>query len=218
MNNLEYMKEQGLVVIFRGTDIAEIPDLVRAIYAGGARIVETTFNPSDPDTAEKTAAVIRGIYETMGDKMLVGAGTVIDESYAVAAANAGAKFLLSPDTNPDIIRLTKKLGLLSIPGAYTPSEVMSAWRAGADMVKLFPIPKDDIGYLINITRPLSHIPFLCTGGVNPDTIGCFFEAGACAVGTGISILKPELVKARDYDRITALTKLHIERMNEARRK
>ena len=184
MNNLEFIKGHGLVVIFRGADIEQIPDLVRAIYAGGARIVETTFNPSDPDTTEKTAAVIRKIYDTMGDKMLVGAGTVIDETYAVVAANAGAKFLLSPDTNPDIIRLTKKLGLLSVPGAYTPSEVMTAYRAGADIVKLFPITKDDIGYLVNITRPLSHIPFLCTGGVNPDTIGSFFQAGACAGGHG----------------------------------
>ena len=108
MNNIEYIKEQGLIVIFRGVDIAFVPDLVRAIYAGGVRIVETTFDPSDPDTAEKTAEIIRTIYKTMGDQMLVGAGTVIDETYAVAAKEAGAKFLLSPDTNPDIIRLTKK--------------------------------------------------------------------------------------------------------------
>ena len=194
-----------------------MPDLVRAVYAGGARIVETTFDPSDPDTAEKTAAIIRKIHETMGDKMLVGAGTVIDEAYAVAAKEAGAKFLLSPDTNPDIIRLTKQLGLISIPGALTPTEAMAAYRAGADIVKLFPITKNDIGYLINITRPLSHIPFLCTGGVNPDTIGSFFTAGACAVGTGISILKPELIAARDFDGIAQLTKLHIDRMNQAKK-
>ncbi|MBR3966315.1 MAG: bifunctional 4-hydroxy-2-oxoglutarate aldolase/2-dehydro-3-deoxy-phosphogluconate aldolase [Clostridia bacterium] len=217
MNNVEFIKENGLIVIFRGVDISLVPDLVNAIYKGGVRIVETTFDPSDPDTAEKTSAIIRKIKETMGDKMLVGAGTVVDEAYAVAAQRAGAEFLLSPDTNPDIIRLTKKLGLVSIPGAFTPSEAMTAYRAGADIVKLFPITKDDIGYLINITRPLSHIPFLCTGGVNPDTIGSFFTAGACAVGTGISILKPERIAARDFDGIAALTKLHIDRMNEARK-
>lgn len=216
MNKVDYIKEHGLVVIFRGVDIASVPDLVRAIYAGGARIVETTFDPSDPDTVEKTTEVIKTIYKTMGDKMLVGAGTVIDEAYAVAAKEAGAQFLLSPDTNPDIIRLTKKLGLISIPGALTPTEAMIAYRAGADIVKLFPVTKDDLDYLVNITRPLSHIPFLCTGGVNPDTIGSFFTAGACAVGTGISILKPELIAASDFDGITALTKLHIDRMNGAR--
>ena len=217
-DTVSYIKEQGLMVLFRGVDPALVPDLVQALYKGGARIVEITFDPSDPDTATKTAEVIEKVHETMGDKMLVGAGTVIDETYAVAAAKADADFLVSPDTNPSIIALTKKLGLVSIPGALTPTEVMTAYRAGADIVKLFPITKDDIGYLTNITRPLSHVPFLCTGGVNPDTIGSFFAAGACAVGTGISILKPELIAARDFDGITELTKLHIERMNQARKK
>lgn len=217
MNNVDYIKEQGLIVIFRGVDIALVPDLVRAIYAGGVRIVETTFDPSDPDTAEKTAEIIQTIYKTMGDQMLVGAGTVVDETYAVAAKEAGAKFLLSPDTNPDIIRLTKKLGLISIPGALTPTEAMTAYRAGADIVKLFPITKDDLGYLVNITRPLSHIPFLCTGGVNPDTVGSFFTAGACAVGTGISILKPDLIAAKNYEEITRLAAIHVEKVQAAKK-
>ena len=81
---------------------------------------------------------------------------------------------------------------------------------------MFPITKDDIGYLVNITQPLSHIPILCAGGVTPDTIGDFFNAGACAVGTGASILKPELIANRDFESIVALTRLHIERMNRAR--
>lgn len=216
MSDLEYIKQQGLMVIFRGVDLSLIPYLTRAIYDGGVRVVEVTFDPSDPNTAEKTALAIRAIYETMGDKMLVGAGTVIDEKYVVAAKEAGAKFLLAPDVNTDIIKLTKQMGIISIPGAFTPTEVMTAYRAGADIVKLFPITKDDIGYLVNITRPLSHVPFLCTGGVNPDTIGDFFKAGACAVGTGISILRPDLIANRDFKGITELTKFHIDRMNEAR--
>lgn len=216
-DTVSYIKEQGLMVLFRGVDAAIVPDLVQALYRGGARMLEFTFDPSDPNTETKTADLIKAVRKTVGDKMLVGAGTVIDETYAVAAARAGADFLVSPDTNPSIISLTKKLGLVSIPGALTPTEVMTAYRAGADIVKLFPITKDDIGYLANITRPLSHVPFLCTGGVNPDTIGSFFAAGACAVGTGISILKPELVAARVFDGIAELTRLHIERMNQARK-
>ena len=216
-DTVSYIKEQGLMVLFRGVDAVIVPDLVQALYRGGARMLEFTFDPSDPNTETKTADLIKAVRKTVGDKMLVGAGTVIDETYAVAAARAGADFLVSPDTNPSIISLTKKLGLVSIPGALTPTEVMTAYRAGADIVKLFPITKDDIGYLANITRPLSHVPFLCTGGVNPDTIGSFFAAGACAVGTGISILKPELVAARVFDGIAELTRLHIERMNQARK-
>ena len=216
-DTVSYIKEQGLMVIFRGIDGALVPDLLQAIYRGGVRMVEFTFDPSDPDTTTKTAALIEKACKTMGDKMLVGAGTVIDETFVVAAKRAGAKFLLSPDTTPSVIALTKKLGLISIPGAFTPTEVMTAYRAGADIVKLFPITKDDIGYLTNITRPLSHIPFLCAGGVNPDTIGNFFAAGACAVGTGISILKPDLIAARDFDGIAEVTKIHIDRMNQARK-
>ena len=117
----------------------------------------------------------------------------------------------------DIIRLTKKLGLISIPGALTPTEAMTAYRAGADIVKLFPITKDDLGYLVNITRPLSHIPFLCTGGVNPDTVGSFFTAGACAVGTGISILKPDLIAAKNYEAITRLAAIHVEKVQAAKK-
>ena len=216
MSDLEYIKQQGLMVILRGIDLSLIPDVIRAVYDGGVRVAEVTFNPSDQDTAEKTALAIRTIYDTMGDKMLVGAGTVIDEKYVVAAKEAGAKFLLSPDVNTDIIKLTKQMGMISIPGAFTPTEVMMAYRAGADIVKMFPITKDDIGYLVNITQPLSHIPILCAGGVTPDTIGDFFNAGACAVGTGASILKPELIANRDFESIVALTRLHIERMNRAR--
>ncbi len=215
MNN--YIKEHGLIVIFRGVELSKIPAVAKALYDGGARIVEVAFNPSDSDTVKKTTDIIKKIYETMGDKLMVGAGTVISKEYVDAAYNAGAKFIFSPNTDTEIIRYTKELGLVSIPGAFTPSEVMTAYNAGADIIKMFPITKDDIGYLVNITRPLSHIPFICVGGTNPDTIEAFIKAGAKGVGTGISILKPELIEKGDYEEITSLTKQHLEKIAEARR-
>ena len=215
MNN--YIKEHGLIVIFRGVELSKIPAVAKALYDGGARIVEVAFNPSDCDTVKKTTDIIKKIYETMGDKLMVGAGTVISKEYVDAAYNAGAKFIFSPNTDTEIIRYTKELGLVSIPGAFTPSEVMTAYNAGADIIKMFPITKDDIGYLVNITRPLSHIPFICVGGTNPDTIEAFIKAGAKGVGTGISILKPELIEKEDYAEITSLTKQHLEKIAEARR-
>jgi 2-dehydro-3-deoxyphosphogluconate aldolase/(4S)-4-hydroxy-2-oxoglutarate aldolase len=214
MNN--FITDHGLIVIFRGVDIEKIPATVNALYEGGARIVEVAFNPSDENTIAKTTAIIKKIYETMGDKLVVGAGTVITKKYVDAAYKAGAKFIYSPNTDTKIIKRTKKLGMISIPGAFTPSEIMTAYNAGADIIKMFPITKDDIGYLVNITRPLSHIPFICVGGTNPDTIECFIKAGAKGVGTGISILKPELIEAEDYAEITHLTKLHLEKIKEAR--
>ena len=214
MNN--FITDHGLIVIFRGVDIEKIPATVNALYEGGARIVEVAFNPSDENTIAKTTAIIKKIYETMGDKLVVGAGTVIKKEFVDAAYKAGAKFIYSPNTDTKIIKRTKKLGMVSIPGAFTPSEVMTAYNAGADIIKMFPITKDDIGYLVNITRPLSHVPFICTGGTNPDTIECFIKAGSKGVGTGISILKPELIENEDYAEITRLTKLHLDKIKEAR--
>ena len=215
MNN--FITDHGLIVIFRGVDIEKIPATVNALYEGGARIVEVAFNPSDDDTINKTTAIIKRIYETMGNKLMVGAGTVISKEFADAAYNAGAKFIFSPNTDVEVIKHTKKLGLVSIPGAFTPSEVMTAYNAGADIIKMFPITKDDIGYLVNIMRPLSHIPFICVGGTNPDTIEAFIKAGANGVGTGISILKPELIVNDDYAEITRLTRIHLEKIKDARK-
>ena len=165
---------------------------------------------------QKTTALIKEVKDKLGDKMTVGAGTVICEEYLVAAYNAGAEFIFSPDTDVDIIRLTKKLGLVSIPGALTPSECKTAYKNGADIIKLFPATVDKIDYIINITRPLSHIPFICTGGTNENTIEAFIKAGATGVGTGLSILKPELIESENYAEITRLARLHVDRIKEAR--
>lgn len=213
----DFITEHGLIVIFRGVSLEKIPATAKALYDGGARIVEVAFDPSDKDTIEKTTAIIKKIYETMGDKLTVGAGTVISKEYVNAAYVAGAKFIFSPNTDTEIIKYTKSLGLISIPGAFTPTEVMTAYNAGADIIKMFPITKGDIGYLVNIMRPLSHIPFICVGGTDPDTVGDFIKAGAKGVGTGISILKPELIESESYAEITRLTKLHLDKLREARK-
>ena len=217
MKSAEIIEKEGLIVIFRGVALEKIGKTVEALYNGGVRIVEIAFNPSDKDTISKTTALIRKVKEVMGDKMLVGAGSVISEEFVLAAYEAGAEFIFSPDTDVDIIRLTKKLGLISIPGALTPTECKTAYKNGADIVKLFPATINDVDYIKGITRPLSHIPFICVGGTNENTIEAFIKAGAKGVGTGISILKPELIENEDYTEITRLAKLHIEKIKEARK-
>ena len=214
----EVIYKEGLTVIFRGVAEDKIDDCVRAIYEGGARVLEFTFDPSDKDTAKKTGEIIKHVVDTMGDRVIVGAGTVICKKYLKAAYRAGAKFIVSPNSDVKLIKLTKRLGLVSIPGAFTPSEIMTAYNAGADIIKLFPIKEKDVDYLVNITRPLSHIPFICTGGVNENTIETFISAGAVGVGTGISILSPVLIEKGDFAEITRLTRLHLEKLKKAREK
>ena len=183
MNKAEIIEKEGLIVIFRGVPFEKMEKTVQALYDGGVKIIEIAFNPSDKDTIEKTCALIKEARRVMGDKMLIGAGTVICEEYVVAAYEAGVDFIFSPDTDVDVIRLTKKLGLVSIPGALTPSECKTAYKNGA---------------------------------TNENTIEAFIKAGAKGVGTGISILKPELIASENYSEITRLAKLHIDKIKEAR--
>lgn len=216
MNRVEIIKKEGLIVIFRGVGIEKIAKTAQALYDGGVKIIEIAFEPSDSKTAIKTAELIKEVKNKLGNKMLIGAGTVISNEYLDAAYEAGAEFIFSPDTDVDIIKRTKKLGLVSIPGAFTPTECKTAYKTGADIIKLFPTTIDDINYILNITRPLSNIPFICVGGINENTIASFIKAGAVGVGTGISILKPELIEHENYSEITRLAKLHTDRIREAR--
>ncbi len=206
---MNIIEQEKLIVILRGVKKEQLPQLLPALYDGGVRLIEIAFNHSDPNTVDTTCALIREAKRVMGDRMYVGAGTVLNAWLVAKAHEAGAQFIFSPNTKKEVIQLTKQLGMLSIPGAYTPTECVDAYDAGADAVKLFPITKDDVGYVKNITRPLSHIPFLCVGGVSPETIPLYLEAGAVGVGTGISILKPELLEAEDYAAIRELAARHV---------
>ena len=127
-----------------------------------------------------------------------------------AIKEAGASFIVSPDSDPDVIAETKRHGMASIPGAMTPTEIKRAYALGADIVKLF--PADDLGYhyIQNLKGPLPHIPLMATGGVNPQTIPEFLSRGILAVGTGITVFRPDLVAAEDYEGIKALAKAHVD--------
>ena len=207
---MNILEKEKLIVIFRGVKKEQLPELLQALYRGGVRIIEIAYNHRDPKTIETTCELIKTAKEIMGDKMMVGAGTVLNEKMVVEAYKAGAEFIFSPSVNTDVIKLTKELGLISIPGAYTPTECMTAYDAGADVIKMFPITLNDVDYLKNIMRPLSHIPFICVGGVSIEAIPAYMEAGAIGVGTGISILKPELLETENYNEIEKLARAHVD--------
>ena len=210
MNAVEELKRTHLMVLARGVQKDVLVKGVSAIADVGVTVFESTFDHRSKICIAENAEKISAIVAALGDRMAVGAGTVLTVEEVRAAHDAGASFVVSPDTDPEVIAETKRLGMASIPGAMTPSEIKRAWMAGADIVKLF--PADDLGYhyIQNLKGPLPHIPLMATGGVNPETIPEFLSRGILAVGTGITIFRPDLVAADDYEGIKALAKAHVE--------
>ena len=205
--------ERKIIAIVRGATEAEAVKAAEALYAGGVRLVEVTFNQKAPETFVNTANAIRAIKEKMGDKMLVGAGTVTSVELAELAASAGAAYIISPDTDPAVIRRTRELGLVSLPGAYTPTEAKIAHNAGADFVKLFPCVGDAVSYVKAISAPLNHIRFLAVGGVNENNARDFLKAGALGVGVGGNLVNREWIAKGEYEKITETAKKYVECLN-----
>ncbi len=169
-----------IVAILRGAAPETTIDIVHALQAGGIYAVEITLNSKD------ALAVIQKVSASTGDSMLVGAGTVLNPDAAMAAIDAGAQFIISPSFDPATIGVTKARGAVSIPGAYTATEIVNAHAAGADIIKIFPASNPQ--YLKDLRAPLSHIPMMPTGGVNISNIQAFREAGAVAFGIGSALV------------------------------
>ena len=146
--------------------------------------------------------------------MYVGAGTVTSTALVDLAAEAGALYIISPDTDVEVIRRTRELGLVSMPGAYTPTEAKTAFNAGADFIKLFPCVGDGPGYVKALCAPLNHIPFLAVGGVDVNNAAAYIKAGAVGVGVGSSLVKKTWVDAGEYYKITEEAKKMIENINK----
>lgn len=198
------IKEKKIIAIVRGFTPIQCVKLAEALYAGGIRLIEVTFDQSRPDTYEETAEAILSIRKHFDGAVMPGAGTVLTREQVDLAKKAGAGYIISPDTNPEVIRYTREQELVSLPGAMTPSEAVCAHRAGADMVKLFPIADLGASYLKALRAPLRHIDFLAVGGVSPQNIKEFIKAGAVGAGVGGALTRKELVEAGRLDQITEL--------------
>ena len=206
----EELKKTRLMVLARGVPKDVLLKAVAALKEAGVTVFESTFDHRREDCIAENADKIAALVAAFGDRMSIGAGTVLSVEEVRAAHEAGATFIVSPDTDPEVIAETKRLGMTSIPGAMTPSEIKRAYSLGADIVKLF--PADDLGYhyIQNLKGPLPHIPLMATGGVNPETIPEFLSRGIMAVGTGITIFRPDLVAAEDYEGIKELARAHVD--------
>lgn len=214
MNVLDVILSKKLVVIARAIPQDKIEDCVNAVINGGVRLIESTFCQSDENCIEKNRLCIETMVKAANGRAIIGAGTVLNTEQVRAAYDAGAKYIISPNTNEAVIKETLKLGMISIPGAMTPTEIERAYSCGAHIVKLFPADDMGVHYIKNLKAPLSHIPLMATGGVNPDTIPEYYKAGAEAFGTGVTILKPDYVANGNFDGITKLAKAHIDVITE----
>ena len=197
--------EHGVIAICRKIYGDELLRLSDALYAGGLRQLEVTYDQSDPQGIEKTAEAISMLISHNPD-MDFGAGTVLTEEQVRATKQAGGKFVISPNTDVKVITLSKELGMLSIPGAMTPSEIMCAYNAGADIVKLFPAASLGTGYSKDIRAPINHIPLMATGGVFVDNFADFLKAGCCSAGVGSFLSDRKLIAAGDWDGLQARAK------------
>ena len=168
--------------------------------------MEVTYNQSAPETWKDTANGIEAVEKEFGDRLLVGAGTVITLEQVSMTYNAGGHYLVTPTTQPEIIRAGKALGLGLYPGAFTPSEILAAYEAGADAVKVFPASCLGPGYIKAIRAPLSHIPLMAVGGVNEKNAADFMKAGCVGLGVGGNLVNKEWIRNGEWEKITALAK------------
>lgn len=202
----EVFESKKIISIVRGVKKEQIIDTATSLLAGGINCIEVTFDHSSTDGINNTIACLDAISRHFGDKVILGAGTVLSEEEVAIAHYHNAKYIISPDTNLRVIKATKEKGMFSMPGALTPSEIVSAYENGADIVKLFPIDTLGLPYLKAVKSPLKHIPLSAVGGVTPDNVQTFLENGAMCVGIGSSLVSKALVDAGQFDKITLQAK------------
>ena len=188
--------------------------LGHAFEEGGIGLMEITYNQKAPETWKDTAAAIEAVAKEFGDRLLAGAGTVITLEQVAMTYNAGGRYLVTPATQPEIIRAGKALGLGLYPGAMTPSEILEAYNAGADAVKVFPASALGVGYIKAVRAPLSHIPLMAVGGVNEKNAADFMKAGCVGLGVGGNLVNKEWIENGEWGKITALAKEFIKAVQE----
>jgi 2-dehydro-3-deoxyphosphogluconate aldolase / (4S)-4-hydroxy-2-oxoglutarate aldolase len=208
---LERIKSIGVIPVVRASSGDEALQAVEAIKAGGLPILEITMTvPGAVDIIEKVAA-------RYGDEVLVGAGTVLNAETAKNCLQAGAKFIVSPALNLETIAFCRNAGCAVMPGALTPTEVVTAWSAGADMVKVFPCgAMGGASYIKSLKAPLPQIELVPTGGVSLTTAASFIQAGAAAIGVGADLVDIKAIRAGQSERITETTRAYIEAVRSAR--
>ncbi|MDT0754399.1 bifunctional 4-hydroxy-2-oxoglutarate aldolase/2-dehydro-3-deoxy-phosphogluconate aldolase [Mammaliicoccus sciuri] len=192
MDTLQTIQETKLIAILRNAKPNDILPIVETLYKAGIRAIEVTMN------SPKALESIELISNEMKGKVVVGAGTVLDAESARLAILSGATFILSPTVDKETIRMSKKYGAISIPGAMTPTEILEAYEYGGDIIKVFPTTSLGPEYIKDLQGPLPHIPLLPTGGVSIDNVTDFIKAGAVGVGLGSALVNTKVETNKAY--------------------
>jgi len=208
--NLSRIQHSGIVAVIRSDRGELLADVAEALVAGGVDVMEVTF------TVPQAHRVLERVAERLGERILLGAGTVLDPETARIALLSGAEFVVSPAVNLDVIRLCRRYSKLVMPGALTPTEVITAWENGADIVKIFPSDTSGPAYLKALKGPFPQVRLMPTGGVNLDTAAAFLHAGAFALGVGSALVDPKAVAAGDLGKIEKLARQYVAIVQQAR--
>ncbi len=210
MDIKQFIEKHKVIVIVRRLYGENLMKLADALEKGGIKLMEVTFDQSDPDCIKNTSDTIKELKSKYGDRMRFGAGTVLTVEQVEAAASAGAEYIISPNVNLEVIKRTKELGLISIPGAMTPTEIIAADQAGADYVKIFPVIDLGLKYMKNIMGPISHVKFIATAGVNEENFADMLNAGFCGAGISGRLTDKKLIEAGNFEEFTNRAKVFVE--------
>jgi 2-dehydro-3-deoxyphosphogluconate aldolase/(4S)-4-hydroxy-2-oxoglutarate aldolase len=208
--NLDRIHRSGIVAVIRADSGELLCDVAEALLAGGVEVMEVTF------TVPRAHQVLERVAERLGNRILLGAGTVLDSETARVALLSGAEFIVSPTLDLDVIRLCRRYGKLVMPGAFSPTEVLAAWEVGADIVKIFPSDITGPAYLKALAGPLPQIRLMPTGGVTLETAAAFLRSGAYALGVGSSLVDPKAITTGQLQPIETLARQFVEVVRAAR--
>ncbi len=208
---LTALRETGVVAVIRTDNPGDLVGAAKALRDGGVKFIEITM------TIPGALRIIEGACaQVQKEDIYVGAGTVLDSETARAVILAGASFVVGPTYEPEVVQLCNRYSIPVMPGAYTPGEIMAAWKGGADVVKIFPADIGGPGFLKAVKEPLPQIELLPTKGINFETVGAFIKAGAIAVGTGTALVSNELINSKNYKQITDNAKRFTQIIKDAR--
>jgi 2-dehydro-3-deoxyphosphogluconate aldolase/(4S)-4-hydroxy-2-oxoglutarate aldolase len=208
---LQRILDCGVVAVVRSPHADQLVQVARSLLKGGVNAIEITM------TVPNAIDVIRNVSNELAGQIVLGAGTVLDPETARAALLAGAEYIVAPTVNRRVIRLCRRYDKVVMPGAFTPTEILSAWEAGADVVKVFPADVGGPNYLKSVLAPLPQLRLMPTGGVDLTTAADFLRAGACCLGVGSALVDKEAIRKGDFDRIESIARQFVSVVQSTRR-